>query len=104
MRGLTGQTQSKCWRSRLAVCAALTPNEWIKAQRFADSYWLHIVVVGDRPFRQKTFRGFASPEPEQAAAHGLADLIEVDRAEFEAASRASSEFGTLLLESITTRA
>jgi hypothetical protein len=23
---------------------ALTPNEWIKAQRFGDQYWLYVVV------------------------------------------------------------
>ena len=23
---------------------ALTPNEWIKAQRFADDYWLYVVT------------------------------------------------------------
>ncbi len=30
---------------------ALTPNEWIKAQRFGKDYWLYVVVTDHRPLQ-----------------------------------------------------
>jgi CRP-like cAMP-binding protein len=61
-------------------------------------------LFGDCPFGTRAFRGFISPQPEQAIAHGPAVLLELDRQEVEAASQASADFSTLLLESVTSRA
>ena len=60
-------------------------------------------LFGDRPYGSKAFRGYASPQHEQAVAHGPAEVFEVDREELEAASQAQPELATLLLESATTR-
>jgi CRP/FNR family transcriptional regulator, cyclic AMP receptor protein len=61
-------------------------------------------IFGDLPFGTSAFRGFASPRQEQAIAHAPAEVIELDRRELEAASRAQGDLATLLLESATTRA
>lgn len=61
-------------------------------------------LFGDRPFGEKAFRGFASPQQEQAVAHGPVRMIEMDRAELEAASRADADLASMLLESMTSRA
>ena len=61
-------------------------------------------LFGDRPFGAGAFRGFISPQHEQAVAHGPAEIIEMDRQELEAAAHAQSGLATLLLESVTARA
>lgn len=61
-------------------------------------------LFGDRPFGAVAFRGFATPQHEQAFAHGPAEVIAVERAELEAAAGARAEFAAQLLESVTTRA
>ena len=60
-------------------------------------------LFGDRPFGAGAFRGFASPQHEQAVAHGPAVVLELDREDLEAAANAQAEVATLLLESVTTR-
>ena len=60
-------------------------------------------LFGDRPFGERAFRGFVSPQEEQAVAHGPAEVIEMDRTELEAASRADGVLASMLLESMTTR-
>ena len=61
-------------------------------------------LFGDRPFGECAFRGFVSPQEEQAVAHGPAEVIELDRAELEAASQADGVLASMLLESMTSRA
>jgi len=61
-------------------------------------------LFGDRPFGAKAFHGFASPQHEQAAAHGPAEVLELERSDVEAEARERTELATLLLESATTRA
>jgi len=61
-------------------------------------------LFGDLPFGTSAFPGFASPRQEQVFAHAPAEVIELDRRELEAASRAQGDLATLLLESATTRA
>lgn len=61
-------------------------------------------LFGDRPFGERAFRGFVSPQQELAIAHGPAQVIEMDRSELEAASRADADLASMLLESMTTRA
>jgi CRP-like cAMP-binding protein len=61
-------------------------------------------IFGDLPFGTSVFPGFASPRQEQAFAHSPAEVLELDRLELEAASRAQGDLTTLLLESATTRA
>jgi CRP-like cAMP-binding protein len=60
-------------------------------------------LFGDRPFGERAFRGFISPQQEQAFAHGPADVVEMDRSELEAASRGDGVLASMLLESMTTR-
>lgn len=61
-------------------------------------------LFGDRPFGERAFRGFVSPQQEQAVAHGPAEIIEMDRDELEAASRSDGLLASMLLESMTARA
>jgi len=61
-------------------------------------------LFGDRLFGARAFAGFASPQHEQAIAHGPAEVLELDREELETASHAQGELSTLLLESATARA
>ena len=44
-------------------------------------------LFGDRPFATEAFRGFISPQDEQVIAHGFVEILELDRAELEVASR-----------------
>ncbi len=44
-------------------------------------------LFGDLPFGTSAFPGFASPQQEQATAHGPAEVLEMDRLELEAAAR-----------------
>lgn len=60
-------------------------------------------IFGDLPFGTSACPDFASPRQEQAIAHDPAEVIELDRRELEAASRAKGNLATLLLESATTR-
>jgi len=61
-------------------------------------------LFGDRPFATEAFRGFISPQDEQVIAHSAVEILELDRAELESASRADLEIASLLLESATARA
>lgn len=61
-------------------------------------------LVGDRPFATTAFRGFPAARYEQAVAHGPAEVIEIERAELEAAAVADADLARLLLESATVRA
>jgi CRP/FNR family transcriptional regulator, cyclic AMP receptor protein len=61
-------------------------------------------LFGDRPFGSRAFRGFPSPQHEQAIAHGPAQVLELDREELETASHAQGELAMLLLEAVTVRA
>lgn len=61
-------------------------------------------LFGDRPFGAAAFRGFFAPQQEQAIAHGPASVIEVDRAELEAASKADGGLASLFLGTTTARA
>ena len=53
-------------------------------------------LFGDRPFGAGAFRGFLSPQCEQAVAHGPAEVIEMDRRALEAAAHAQAGLATLL--------
>jgi CRP/FNR family transcriptional regulator, cyclic AMP receptor protein len=61
-------------------------------------------LCGDRPFATEAFRGFTSSQDEQVIAHVSVEILELDRAELEAASRADVEIASLLLESVAARA
>jgi CRP/FNR family transcriptional regulator, cyclic AMP receptor protein len=61
-------------------------------------------LFGDRPFATEAFRGFISPQDEQVIAHGSVEILELDCADLEAASRADLEIASLLLASVTARA
>jgi hypothetical protein len=61
-------------------------------------------LFGDRPFGAGAFRGFISPEREQAVAHGPAELIEMDRRVLEAAARAQAGLATLLVSTQSSQA
>lgn len=61
-------------------------------------------LFGDRLFGETAFRGFVSTQEELAIAHGPAEVIEMDRSELEAASRADADLASMLLESMTSRA
>jgi CRP/FNR family cyclic AMP-dependent transcriptional regulator len=61
-------------------------------------------LFGDYPYSATAFGGFTVPQHEQAITHGRTELIELDRADLEAAAKTRPEFATLLLESATTHA
>ena len=60
-------------------------------------------LFGHRPFADGAFRGFISPENEMAVAHTPAQVVEVDRSEFEFAARNRPELSIMILESMSTR-
>jgi CRP-like cAMP-binding protein len=94
--------EGRCWVVRAGYVKVIDPRP--DGNRFIRLIMGRGGLVGDRPFGERAFRGFASPQPEQAAAHGPVEVIELDRGELEAASRAHAELAALLLESVTARA
>ncbi len=95
-------TEGRCWAVTSGYVKLLDP-------RADGSRIIRLIlgrggIFGGRPFGERAFRGFVTPLEEQAVAHGPADVIEMDRGELEAASRADSALAAMLLESMTTRA
>jgi CRP/FNR family cyclic AMP-dependent transcriptional regulator len=104
----TGQTvylvipEGRCWVVAAGYVKLLDPRP--DGNRFVRLLMGCGGLFGDRPFGMSAFRGFVSPHQEQAIAHGPAVVLELDRAELEAATQAQPELTTLLLESLATRA
>ena len=92
----------RCWVVVAGYVKLLDPRA--DGNRFIRLILSRGGLFGDRPFEGRAFRGFVSPQHEQAVAHGPAVVLELDRQEFEAAAQAQAELATLLLESVTTRA
>jgi len=84
------------------VHQALDPR--VDGNRFIRLILGHGGRFGDRSFGASAFRGFISPQHEQAVAHGPAEVIEMDHQALEAAAHAQAGLATSLLESVTTRA
>ena len=61
-------------------------------------------LFGDRPFGAGAFRGFISPQREQAVAHCPAEVIEMDRRALEAAARTQAGLATLLVSAQSSQA
>ena len=94
--------EGRCWVVAAGYVKLLDPRP--DGDRFIRLILGRGGLFGDRPFGATAFRGFASPQHEQAVAHGPAEVLELDRAELEAAALAHADLATLLLESVTARA
>jgi CRP/FNR family cyclic AMP-dependent transcriptional regulator len=90
----------RCWVVKAGYVKLLDPR--VDGNRFVRLILGRGGLFGDRPFGASAFRGFASPQYEQAVAHGPAEVVELDRPELEAAAHAQAELAILLLESVTT--
>lgn len=101
---------------RLIYAAASKGTCWVTAAgyvRLVDprsdgSQFVRLILgrgglFGDRPFGEAAYRGFISPQPENAVAHGRAEVLEISRAALESASQSRPELAALLLESATSR-
>ena len=94
--------EGRCWVVASGYVKVLDP-------RTDGGHCIRLIIgrgglFGDRPFGEVAFRGFTSPQQEQAIAHGPAEIIEMDRTELESASRGDGELASMLLESVTSRA
>jgi CRP/FNR family cyclic AMP-dependent transcriptional regulator len=94
--------EGRCWIVAAGYVKVLDPH--IDGTRFVRLFLGRGGLFGDRPFGYRAFRGFVSPQHEQAIAHGPAEVVEIERAELEAATCADAEFAAILLESMATRA
>ncbi len=94
--------EGRCWVVTTGYVKLIEPRA--DGNRFVRLILGRGGLFGDRPFGAGAFRGFASPQHEQAVAHGPAVVLELDREDLEAAANAQAEVATLLLESVTTRA
>jgi CRP/FNR family transcriptional regulator, cyclic AMP receptor protein len=94
--------EGRCWVVKAGYVKLLDPR--VEGNRFIRLILGRGGLFGDRPFGAGAFRGFISPQHEQAVAHGPAEIIEMDRQALEAAAHAQSGLATLLLESVTARA
>jgi CRP-like cAMP-binding protein len=92
----------RCWVVVAGYIKLLDPR--VEGNRFIRLILGRGGLFGDHPFGASAFRGFISPQREQAVAHGPVEVIEMDRQALEAAAHAQAELATLLLESVTTRA
>ena len=95
-------TEGRCWVVASGHVKLLDPRS--DGDLFIRLILGRGALFGDRPFGTESFRGFASLQPEQAVAHGPAEVLALDRDEIEVTSRADAEFASLLLESATGRA
>ena len=91
--------EGRCWVVTAGYVKLLDPR--VDGNRFIRLILGRGGLFGDRPFGAAAFRGFVSPQHEQAVAHGPAEVLELDRQEFEAAAHAQAGLATLLLESAT---
>ncbi len=92
----------RCWVVVAGYIKLLDPR--VDGNRFIRLILGHGGRFGDRSFGASAFRGFISPQHEQAVAHGPAEVIEMDHQALEAAAHAQAGLATSLLESVTTRA
>ncbi|HEX4148157.1 MAG TPA: Crp/Fnr family transcriptional regulator, partial [Pirellulales bacterium] len=93
--------EEQCWVIVAGYVKLLDPRG--DGERFIRLILGRGGLFGDRPFGASAFHGFASPQHEQAVAHGPVKILELDRDELEAASQAHPELATLLLESFASR-
>jgi CRP/FNR family transcriptional regulator, cyclic AMP receptor protein len=91
-----------CWVVKAGYVKVIDPRP--DGNRFIRLILGRGALFGDRPFGSGAFRGFATPQPEQAFAHGPAEILELNRADLESASCERTDLATLLLESSTARA
>jgi CRP-like cAMP-binding protein len=92
----------RCWVVAAGYVKLLDPRP--DGDRFIRLILGRGGLFGDRPFGATAFHGFASPQHEQAIAHGPAEVLQIERAEIEAAALAHIDLATLLLESAAVRA
>src|SRR5262249_11366693 len=82
-------TEGRCWVVASGYVKLLDPRP--DGNRFIRLILGRGALFGDRPFGTEPFRGVASPQPEQAVAHGPAEVVALDRAAIEAAASADAE-------------
>lgn len=97
-----GTPAGRCWVVRSGYVKLIDPRK--EGNRFIRLVLGRGSLFGDLPFGAAAFRRFASPQQEQALAHGPAEVLEIERAELEAATIARADLAIQLLESVTTRA
>jgi CRP-like cAMP-binding protein len=98
----TSTPEGRCWIVIAGYVKVLDPRP--DGDRITRLIMGRGGLFGDRPFATEAFRGFISPQDEQVVSHGPVDILELDRAELEIASRGDVEIASLLLESVTARA
>ena len=94
--------EGRCWVLASGYIKVLDPR--IDGNRVIRMIIGRGGLFGDRPFGERAFRGFVSPQQELAIAHGPADVLEIERVELETASRADADLASFLLESMASRA
>ena len=94
--------EGRCWVVKEGYVKVIDPR--LDGNRFIRLILRRGGLLGDRPFGACAFRGFPSPQHEQAVAHGPAEVLEIDRHELEAEAHARAELAAMLLESVTVRA
>ena len=92
----------QCWAVVAGYIKLLDPR--VDGNRFIRLILGRGGLFGDRPFGAGAFRGFISPQCEQAVAHGPAEVIEMDRRALEAAARAQAGLATLLVSTQSSQA
>ncbi|MDG3006491.1 Crp/Fnr family transcriptional regulator [Paludisphaera mucosa] len=97
----TDPTAGRCWVVAAGYVKVVDPRP--DGDHFTRLVLGRGGLFGDRPFGGRAFRGFLSPQPELSVAHGPAEVVEVGRAELEAAARADAGLASMLLESTTAR-
>jgi CRP/FNR family transcriptional regulator, cyclic AMP receptor protein len=93
--------EGQCWVVSPGYVKLIDPR--VDGNRFVRLFLSRGGLFGDRPFGTGAFCGFASPQHEQAVAHGPAEVLELDRQELENASHARAELAMMLLESVAVR-
>ena len=91
-----------CWAVVAGYIKLLDPR--VDGNRFIRLILGRGGLFGDRLFGAGAFRGFISPQREQAVAHGPAEVIEMDRRALEAAARAQAGLATLLVSAQSSQA
>ena len=94
--------EGRCWVVKSGYVKVIDPR--LDGNRFVRLILGRGGLFGDRPFGEKAFRGFVTPQHEQAVANGPAEILEMERTEMESTSQAQPELANMLLESVTTRA
>lgn len=94
-------TEGRCWVVAAGYVKLIEPHE--NGKQCIRLILGRGGLFGDRPFGTHAFRGFVTPQHEQAFAHGAATVIEISRANLETDATARAELAAKLLESVTAR-